>query len=232
MSTVRSPQYPSIGLKEAIDKAQLIWAKDYTSELPRDVIAGHLGYSGINGKSLGILATLSKYGLLEGRGDKTRVTDLAVKIFAHEQGHPERRAAIQTAANTPSLFQDIMSKFAGRSPSDQALKSFLITRGFTLSGVDAVIRSFRDTEAFVLAEVGAYSEANEADQAGQSEQNAAAQPVAPVQVPQNVGVPTISMSDRGLEISAGVISTIEQFDKLLKRLNAGKTLLEDDDIDS
>lgn len=42
------------------------------------------------------------------------------------------------------------------------------------------------------------------------------------------GVPTISMSDDGLVISEGVISSLGQFEQLMKRLQAGKMLLEDE----
>ncbi len=229
MASIRSPQYPIIGLKEAIERARMVWQKDYTAELPREVVASHMGYSGLNGKSLGILSTLGKFGLLAGRGDKTRITDLAVQIFAHEPGTQERASAVSIAAREPSLFGEIAEKFDGRSPSDQALKSFLITRGFTLGGVDAVIRSFRDTEAFVQAELAALEgQGEQADEMPKARATLA--PVPPVPATQSAsGVPTISMSDRGLEISAGVISTVEQFEKLMRRLSAGKALLEDFD---
>jgi hypothetical protein len=229
MANVRSPQYPIIGLKEAIDKARQVWLRDYTSELPRDVIAGHMGYSGLNGKSLGIIATISKFGLLEGRGEKTRITDLAVQIFAHDVGTPERIAAIRTAADEPALFKEISAKFGGRSPSDQALKSFLITRGFTHGGVDSVIRSFRDTEAFVLSEAGMHDGQQEFTEPEQTMVALTAPiPTSALAAPVSAsGVPTISMSDRGLEISGGVISTVEQFEKLMRRLSAGKALLDD-----
>jgi hypothetical protein len=229
MANIRSPQYPIIGLKEAIEKARMVWQKDYTSELPREVIASHMGYSSLNGKSLGILSTVGKFGLLEGRGEKTRVTELAVRIFAHETGTPERASAVRTAAQEPVLFREISEKFGGRSPSDQALKSFLITRGFTLGGVDAVIRSFRDTESYVLSETAVLDEHEELVEETDASPMPQALPAVAYVPPAAFGVPTISMSDRGLEISAGVISTVEQFDKLMRRLSAGKALLEDFD---
>lgn len=49
--------------------------------------------------------------------------------------------------------------------------------------------------------------------------------------PRKDGVPTISMSDDGLVISAGVITTMRQFDRLLMRLQAGKVLLEEETDD-
>lgn len=230
MAKSRSPQYPIVSLQEAINKARLVWEKDYQSELPREVIAEHMGYKSLNGKSLGILSTVGKYGLLEGRGDQTKVSDLAVQIFAHDKGEAERADAIQKAAAEPVLFKDIAEKFGSHSPSDQALKSYLITRGFTLSATDSVIRSFRDTEQFVKSEVSDYDSETQSDDFTEEDmQTSIPQPVPMLPSPASNGVPTISMSDNGLEIGGGVITSIEQFEKLMRRLSAGKMLLEPDE---
>lgn len=238
MAKARSPQYPRIGLAEAIDKARLVWTKDYQSELPREVIAEHMGYSGLNGKSLGLIAAVSRFGLFEGRGDQTKVTDLAVRILAHETGDDARATAVLEAAKSPSLFREISEKFDGNSPSDQALKSYLLTRGFTLGGAEGVIRSFRDTEIFVAEETKGLETADEETEedtiADQEPQHATSEEkrVDPVNYQEKSGVPTISMSDDGLVISAGVINSMSQFERLIKRLQAGKVLLEDEESEN
>lgn len=242
MANARSPQYPQIGLSEAIDKARLVWSKDYQSELPRAVIAEHMGYGSLNGKSLGIIAAVSRYGLLEGRGDATRVTDLAVRILAHQTGDSERAEAVLEAASAPALFREITEKFDGRSPSDQALRSYLLTRGFTLNGAEGVNRSYRETESFIAAEtkgvdaegsekvVDAHSEPANLSTSAAATPSAEEEPSVIVPIsPVASGVPTISMSDEGLVISAGVITSMSQFERLLKRLRAGKILLEEDE---
>src|SRR5688572_18372750 len=86
----RSPQYPAIGLKEAIEKATLVYNQDYQSATTKEAVASHMGYQSLNGKSLGVISALSKFGLLEGRGDQTKISDLAVVIIAHPPGAPER----------------------------------------------------------------------------------------------------------------------------------------------
>jgi len=231
----RSPQFPVVGLAEAIDKTRLVWEQDYTSDLPRDVIAEHMGYSSLNGKSLGIIAAVAKYGLLDGRGDETHVTELAVQILAHEKGDPQRIEAVIKAASLPKLFQDINEKFDGRSPSDQALKSYLFTRGFTHTGVEGLIRSFRDTETFVQEETLDYPTNEVADTSEEEmqtrEEIQTLTPPPPYSPPPAaaLGVPTISMSDSGLEISGGVISSLDQFEKLMRRLKAGRAMLDEDD---
>ena len=111
MVKARSPQYPAIGLSEAIEKIEMVYSKDVQNKIPKSVVAKHAGYNSLNGKSLGVLAALSKYGLLEGRGDETYVSDLALQIIAHQTGDPERVAAIKEAATRPRLFSEINEKF-------------------------------------------------------------------------------------------------------------------------
>src|ERR1700724_1000514 len=107
MGRARSPSYPAIGLRDAVEKIRLVYAKDYQNKIPRDIVAKHMGYQSLNGKSLGVLAAVSKYGLLEGRGDENRVSDLALQIIAHEPGSPERSQAIVEAAGRPELFAEL-----------------------------------------------------------------------------------------------------------------------------
>src|SRR6266446_5546494 len=79
MARTRSPQYPAIGLKEAIEKVSAVYRRDYQAPTQRGVIASHMGYNSLNGKSLGVLSAIGKYGLLEVRGSEYRVSDLAVR---------------------------------------------------------------------------------------------------------------------------------------------------------
>jgi len=232
MAKPRSPQYPVIGLEEAINKVRLVWEKDYTSELPREVIAEHMGYGSLNGKSLGVLAAVAKFGLLDGRGKETHVTDLAVQILAHEHGDEQRISAVRQASNEPKLFQEILEKFDARSPSDQALKSYLFTRGFTHSGVERVILAFRETETFVERELEGFAESEIELAEPELDINQPLEVATNTQLRSSptAGVPTIAMSDSGLEIGSGVISTIEQYERLLRRLKAGRVLLEAEEI--
>lgn len=152
MAKTRSPSYPSISLKEAIEKVTSIYSQNYQSPVARSVAAELMGYGGLNGKSLGVLAALSKYGLLEGRGDDTRVSDLALNIIAHEPGAPERSAAIREAANKPDLFAELDGRFSGGKASDAAIRSYLITQKFIPQAADAVVRSYRETKLLVSME--------------------------------------------------------------------------------
>ena len=101
MARARSPEYPAIGLNEAIERVGMVWKKDYQNRVPRKVIAEHMGYKGISGASLPVLSALTKYGLLDGRGDETFVSAMAVAILAHPPGTRERVEALKNAAAYP-----------------------------------------------------------------------------------------------------------------------------------
>jgi hypothetical protein len=195
MAKARSPGYPTIGLREAIDKVAQIYSRDYQNALPREVVAAHMGYQSLNGKSLGVLSALIKFGLLEGRGNETRVSDLAVKLIAHPPGTPERSEALQEAASLPGLFGELDGRFQGGRASDQALRSYLLTQKFIPPAADMAIRAYRDTKTLVEAEATPYDaepvEANPMNAvvvAEQPRQNIFAPNVpAPPILPPNVG---------------------------------------------
>lgn len=157
MAKARSPDYPAIGLKEAVEKVGAAYAKDYQNKVSRVVLAEHMGYKTLNGKSLGVLSAIGKFGLLEGRGDETRVSDLAVTIIAHPAGSPERLAAIKTAAASPELFAELDSRFQGGRVSDAAIRSWMLTQKFIPHAADTALRSYRETKGLVEAELAGYS---------------------------------------------------------------------------
>lgn len=158
MAKSRSPGYPAIGLKEAVARIEMIYENDYQNEIPKTVVAQHMGYSGLSGKSLGVLSALSKFGLLEGRGDQSRVSDLAVKIIAHPTGSADRSAALMEAAGMPELFAEIEARFPAEKKSDQAIRSYLLMQKFIPGAADAAIRSYRETKQFVDSETKGYIE--------------------------------------------------------------------------
>lgn len=162
MAKARSPSYPLIGLREAIEKVTAVYSKDYQNPIPRLVAVEHMGYNGLNGKSLGVLSALIKYGLLEGRGDDTRVSDLAVQIIAHAPGSPDRAEAIKNAAAEPNLFGELDSRFQAGKVSDQAIRSYLLTMKFIPSAAETATRSYRETKQLVEEEIKGYN-AEESD---------------------------------------------------------------------
>lgn len=152
MSRSRSPNYPQISLKDAVARVTGVYKRDYQTDIPRVVMADRLGYSGLNGKSLAVIGALSKYGLLDGRGDVLRVSDLALRIIAHPPGSAERHAALVEAASRPALFQELDQRFPGGRASDAGIRAFLLTRGFIPPAAETALRAWRDTKHMLEAE--------------------------------------------------------------------------------
>ena len=65
MARVRSPNYPAISLPDALTRVKTIHDAEQHLAAPRNVIAKHLGYNGLNGAALTTISAISKYGLLE-----------------------------------------------------------------------------------------------------------------------------------------------------------------------
>lgn len=164
MAKARSPQYPAIGLKEAVEKIAAIYGKDYQNHIPRAVAAKHMGYDTLHGKALSVLSALLKYGLLDGRGDESHVSDLAVTIIAHPTGSRERVEALKQAASNPELFAELDNRFNNGKGSDTAIRSYLLTQKFLPIAADVVVRSYRETKQLVEAESGGYTQEEEPTQ--------------------------------------------------------------------
>ena len=178
MAKSRSPEYPAIGLLEAIERVDPVYNSGvYRSPLTRQSFAEHMGYRSLSGASLPVLSALAKYGLIEGRGDDTRISELAVNIIAHSPGSPERAKALREAASKPELFADLDRRYPGGRTTDQAIRSYLLTRGFIPPAADAAIRAYRETKQLVETQSTGYESAvAEPDEAGKNGQERESDP--------------------------------------------------------
>jgi len=192
-----------------------------------------MGYQGLNGKSLATLASAAKYGLLEGRGDENRVSDLAVRIIAHPPGSPDRMLAMIEAAGKPELFTELDQRFGGGKGSDQAIKAYLMTQKFIPPAANLAIRSYRETKRF-LEEEGMINPADFSRR--KTEIESVPEFIAPredripaplVSAPsadKRESVFRVGLSDDRLDVSAALFDA-EAVDKLIRALEANKALL-------
>ena len=155
----RSPNYPSLSLPDALEKVRLIYQSQHTHGAPREVVVKSMGYAGINGASATAISALSKYGLLEGRGDDIRVSDRAMR-FLNPLNDQERSDAIREAAREPSLFQELTEKFPGPLPNEEVLRNYLVRNGFSPTAASGVILTYRETLAFAERETRDFSPTN------------------------------------------------------------------------
>src|SRR5262245_39543475 len=124
MAQTRSPTYPAIDLSKAIKLVELVFKAEKRNRMARSVMAQHLGYSGINGKVLSLLATLRGYGLIDGSADEIHVSEDAIKLLVPGD---DSTHIFEQCAFRPSLFSELRSAYPD-TPSEKALVHDLVTK--------------------------------------------------------------------------------------------------------
>lgn len=209
MNRSRSPQYPSLSLPQAIDMVAKLHKANRTSVISRETAAKDMGYAGLTGRSLTVIAALAQFGLVEkaGKGD-IKVTRRAVDIL-HAVDEADRAEAIQEAAFAPNLFQQLHDRFPEGVPSQNALRSYLIQREFGDVAIGPAISAFLETIAFA-------EKANESERTGDGESDASESPVSP-QIPDNNVMQQLAQPvgsaypGRTLPVSSEVIDALGRF---------------------
>ncbi len=162
MAKMRSPNFPVVDLPTAIDAVGKIYLKEKRGKFPRESAARHLGYTSINGRSLGMIAALRAYGLLDGRGNDLAVTPDAIALLEAPQDSHDRLEALERSISAPPMFQRIMEQYpTGTSP--QTLKWWLIQQGFSSDGAEKATDIYLRTRELVTRNQGAYELATDAE---------------------------------------------------------------------
>jgi hypothetical protein len=148
---LRSPRYPRIGLEKAVALAEKIYDGVHTARVDADTAARIMGYSGsANGSAASAIGTLRQFKLVDGLRGDLQISDLGLRILQPIDAQ-ERFNALQEAAFAPDAFSRIRESFPTKIPSvDDPMKAVLIRHeGFSSSGAEEAIASFRETFAFV-----------------------------------------------------------------------------------
>lgn len=124
----RSPKFPSVGLEEALITLRPVFEAESRNKMSREVLASHLGYSGLSGASTSKIGALRHFGLIEGRGDELRVSDNAVVLLMRSQDSPEYRTAVELAFSSPTIYRELLSEYEC-APSLQNVEFALVQRG-------------------------------------------------------------------------------------------------------
>lgn len=145
MPTVtRSPRAPRYSLTEAIRYVSRIYDGVHRSPVDSTTAYQLMGFAGKSGTSATALGSVRQFGLVEGVGDRTRVSDLALRIL--EPASPdELHDALQEAVRQPAVFRAIMERFEGRVPTaNEPIRAFLIRdMGFSKEGAEDCISALR-----------------------------------------------------------------------------------------
>ncbi len=145
----RSPAYPFVGLREALEKAEVIFRQDKKALTTPEAILSHLDFSPGSGKARRIISAMRQYGLLDEEAGKYRISEGGFKIINLSADSPERWNLIRLAALNPPIIERTLEIFEGELPSDATLKDHLITEeNFNPDSVDMFIRALRETLDF------------------------------------------------------------------------------------
>lgn len=155
---VRSPNYPALSLRDALEKVATLYKAQHTHAAPREVVAKGMGYNSLNGASATAISALHKYGLLERLGEDIKISDRAMRIM-HPHSPGEKAEAIKEAAQEPQLFSELAERFPGQFPNEDLLRNYLVRKGFAPAAATNVILAYRDTVDLVQRDAGGYDSA-------------------------------------------------------------------------
>jgi hypothetical protein len=149
----RSPRYPSHSLNDAIGYARKVYDGVHRSAVDSETVFRLMGFAGKSGASSTALGSIRQFGLIEGIGDRTKISDLGLKVL-EPSNKSEFIEAISHAANQPSVFRAILERFSQKLPPvDEPIRAFLIREmQFSRNGVEECIAALRKTMQFISAE--------------------------------------------------------------------------------
>lgn len=149
MAKQRSPNYPAEPFSRALERVKEIYNKERQAAASGEVVAQHLGYSGLNGKSRRVISVLKDFGLLVPTGDGFKVSDKAVDILLLPQEDPTHQEALKALAFHPRIFKQLREQHGSQLPSEANLVHKMVRQGFTEMAAKEVIKNYRETIAFV-----------------------------------------------------------------------------------
>lgn len=145
----RSPSYPQINLQSAIEFVRKVYRGAHRASISSDAVIDLMGYSGKSGRALSAVGALKQYGLLEGRDDAIRVTDLALSLIEPMSESEFAESALESACS-PDLFSDFYREFELRLPSEGVLRSLAIRKyDFTDTGAQKLAKNYVSTMQYV-----------------------------------------------------------------------------------
>ena len=140
----RSPNYPGISLKTAVEKITIWYKADGIVASSREAAMKHMG--GDVGR---VMSALKGFGLISEADGRVKLAQRGIDIVVRPADDPKRKQAIKEASLSPSIYSELVNEYSGGLPSDTTLQSELIAgRKFNPKAVSAFIKDFRDTLDF------------------------------------------------------------------------------------
>lgn len=148
----RSPNYPAIGLRKAVERAKELYDKHKRHDVPVAVAHKLWGYKANSGLANQVVGAMKAFGLIEvdgeGDGRKVRLSDRGCRIIL---GSNDSVGLLRQSAVMPAIYKELWKKFEpkGGIPDDDLLRHHLVwdrTEGtFNPEYVDNFIAIFKDS---------------------------------------------------------------------------------------
>jgi hypothetical protein len=247
----RSPSFPFISLRKAVQRAQAFFDSHRKEPTRLTALASTWAYSPSSSGLLQTIAAMKQFGLLEDSGSgvdrKLQISDLARTILA-DLRPGAKEGAIAEAAQKPKIIAEYLPKWVPNRPSDAHCVSELVfDRGFAEIGAKAFLKVFDDTIAYarlgesdikVDVDIPSGDVNDEADAKPDANRNDEKQvdrwkPLVTPAAVKNAGETPLSerlqvvTTGNQLTISAALVSP-KEVDKLIRILQANRELLDDD----
>jgi len=146
----RSPNYPAVSLKEAVERVRKLWEADGKAGAPAAIAAKHIGFGSAHGQAMSVLSALKKFGLVTEANGRIIPTQHAMEIVNLPASDPRRETAIKEAALTPAIYRELIEQYQQTGlPADETLAAELTTyKAFNPNSVEGFVKDFKETLDF------------------------------------------------------------------------------------
>ncbi len=169
----RSPNYPTVGLPEAIERAKKLLTAAGKAGSPPDIAAKQIGFATAHGQAHSVLSALKKFGLVEEGNGRVYPSQRALEILNLRADDARRIQAIKDAALSPPIYRELIEENRERGlPAAEAMEAELVTyKNFNPNAVAGFVKDFRDSLEFA-----GLSDISVLPSTGEDEMNTSAQP--------------------------------------------------------
>jgi len=167
----RSPSYPTIGLRESVERLDKLYVADGKAGAPPEIAVKHMGFATAHGQAMSALSALKKFGLVNESNGRIVPSQRGIEIIRLPQDNPRRLQALKEAAVAPPIYRELMDQHKDTGlPGEGVLESELETyKNFNPNAVKGFVKDFKDTLEYAgLSDFSALESKHEEEETGES----------------------------------------------------------------